>query len=201
MPASLEQDLDTLKQVGVPNIEALASAAADYVRHQPLFRVKMAKNALTPQEQGFLRRAGASGVGEDYELEIINQKLREAAVEYGNLIASAYSQSNVAKNLGVSTSRIRQKTDNQTLYVIETPKGRVYPAWQFSEDGSSLPGLEAILPSLQDDAHPIGVQRFFTSPQTDLEADIDGQTIIFSPVEWLKTGHSVKEVKFLVENL
>lgn len=201
MQSTFEYDLDTLKQVGVQNIEELASVAADYVRQQPIYRTKVVNNALTPQEEGFLRRAGASGVGKDYDQSVINDKLKEAALEYGNLVATAYSQSNVAKNLGVSTSRIRQRTDNLSLYAINTPKGRVYPVWQFTEDGQMVPGLEDILPGLRDDAHPIGVKRFFMGPQVDLEADIDGQSIALSPVDWLKTGHSVKDVKFLLTNI
>ncbi|MEE9396257.1 MAG: hypothetical protein V3V31_04515 [Methylococcales bacterium] len=201
MQFNLDQDLHTLKQVGVENWEELVSAAAYFVRHQPLYRVKVSPHALTSQEEAFLRRAGASGVGDDYDANAIEEKLREAAVEYGQMVASAYSQKGAAECIGVTPSRVRQRIDQRTLYAIDTPHGRVCPKWQFTEEGATLPGIDAVLPLISVNAHPVAVQRFFLTPQVDLEDDVDSEVVQFSPVRWLETGHSPKEVMLLARAL
>ena len=198
MSVVLERDEVVLQKAGV-TIGDLTAAAADYVRHQPLYRVKIVTSALTQSEQDFLRRAGASGVGEDYNSRSYQDTLNKSAVEYANMVGSSWTQARVAEFLGVSTGRIRQKTDNKTLYSIKTQKGRVYPKWQFAEEGGTVPGIEEVLPLINEDAHPIGIQGFFLTPQCDLEDEVNGEVVEFSPISWLLTGHSVEDVKKLAE--
>lgn len=200
MSTTFERDKSDLNRAGV-SLDELVSAAADFVRHQPLYRIKVVGNALTTQEEKFLKRAGASGVGDGFNQEAYRDTLKDSALEYGKMIASSWGQSRVAKFLGVSTSRIRQRSDAKTLYSLNTPKGRVYPSWQFTENGKTVPGIDEIFPLLRDDAHPIGIQRFFLIPQCDLEDEVCGKIAQFSPVNWLVSGHSVADVKRLAEHI
>ncbi len=198
MSSVLERDETVLKNAGM-TLKELASATADFVRHQPLYRIRVIGNALTTGEEAFLKRAGAKGLGEDTCMEEYKMVLKKSALEYGKMVASSLTSAQAAEHLGVSTSRIRQRTDAKTLYSVNTPKGRVYPSWQFSEKGGTVPGLEEVFPLLRDDAHPIGIQRFFLTPQNDLEDTIQDKLILFNPINWLATGHSVTNVKKLAE--
>jgi hypothetical protein len=199
MSAQLESDETTLASAGV-SLAELASATADYVRHQSLYRIKVVANALTEQERQFLQRAGASGVGDDFDPTAYTETLKTSALDYAKMIAMSWTQAKVAGFLGVSSSRIRQRTDAKTLYALNTPKGRVYPSWQFADKGT-VPGLEDVLPLINDDAHPIGVQSFLLTPQCDLEDEVNGQLVQFNPLNWLLTGHSVEAVKKLAAHI
>ena len=210
MSAVLERDEHDLNEVGL-SVAEVVSAAADFIRRHPSYRALSFANALSASEEGFLKRAGALGVGEEADLDEFKATIKESALEFAQMVASSWSSGQVAEHLDVSKSRVRQRTDAKTLYSINTPRGRVYPSWQFTEldnpnsksknkkIGITIPGLEEVLPLLRDDAHPIGVQRFFLNPQCDLEDELCGKLVQFNPIDWLETGHSVADVKRIVE--
>ncbi len=58
-----EQDLRTLQEAGIANIEPLASAAAAFLRAHPIYTVQPMPIALPEQEGAFLLQGDADGVG------------------------------------------------------------------------------------------------------------------------------------------
>lgn len=192
-----ERDLRTLEEAGITNIDSLASAAAAFLRAHPIYPVQPMPNALLEQEEAFLFRGGAAGVGV-HNPRSATENVAVIAGEYAQMVATASSQQDVARRLDVSTSRIRQRLDRGSLYAIDGPSGRVCPQFQFA-DGGTLPGLEAVLGVMSPTAHPVAVQRFFLTASPDLESEALGQ--ILSPRDWLLTGHSPEPVMLLAREL
>ena len=192
-----EQDLRTLLEAGITNIETLASVAAAFLRAHPIYPVQPTSNALSEQEEAFLLQGGAAGVG-TYDKEGAAQNITVIAAEYAQMVATSLSQQQAARRLGVSTSRVRQRLDNGSLYAVDGPAGRVCPKFQFA-DGGTLPGLEAVLGVISAGAHPVVVQRFFLTPSADLESDTLDQALC--PRDWLLTGHSPDAVILLAREL
>lgn len=200
----LEQDLHTLQQAGIKDIDSLIAAAASFLRAHPRYTSKPVLNALSEQEEDFLIQGGADGVAHDIH-EIREQRadygsenMTKIASEYALMVSTAYAQRDVAELLGVSTSRIRQRIDSHTLYVINDAGGRVCPGFQFTDSGT-LPGLEAVLSAISKTAHPLAVQRFFMTISPDLESELLGS--ILSPRDWLLTGHPPEPVILLAREL
>ncbi len=122
----------------------------------------------------------------------------QLASEYVVLIETAHSQKAVAKQLNVSTSRVRQRIDAGSLYAVRSDHGRVCPTWQFHE-GRVLPGLDKVLSVIDKSLNPLSIQRFFITISPDLESATLGAAL--SPRDWLLTGHSVNDVILLAESL
>lgn len=188
------QDLLTLEQAGI-ELEALASAAASYIRSHPA--TIPITNAFSEQEEGFLRNGGAVGLGSD-EHTAVTENVAIIAQEFAQMLATSYTQKEVAKLLRVSTSRVRQRIDHGTLYAINGPAGRVCPRFQFA-DNSTIPRLEDVLSVINSKAHPVAVYRFFVTASPDLESDILNKAL--SPRDWLLTGHSPDPVILLAKEL
>lgn len=193
-----ERDRQTLAAVGIDNIEQLATAAAAFLRHYPIHAAPALANALSADEEAFLRQGGAVGVGERQPAQSA-KAVAELAAEYAQMLASAYTQQQTAELLGVTTSRVRQRMDEHSLYAITgIVGGRVCPRFQFT-DHAILPGLDKVLAALSIEAHPIAVQRFFLGVSNDLYSDTLGHTL--SPRDWLVTGHSVESLLVLAREL
>jgi hypothetical protein len=192
-----EQDIRTLHAAGIDDIESLAAAAAAFLREHPIYSIIPMPNALSDQEEAFLRQGGAAGVGR-YDASSATRNVTSLAAEYAQMVSTAYTQKEVAERLGVSTSRVRQRIDGGSLYSIPGPGGRVCPRWQFS-DSATLPGLEQVLATINIDAHPVAVQRFFLTETADLESDSLMRAL--SPRDWLLTGHPAEAVALLARDL
>ncbi len=123
------------------------------------------------------------------------------ALEFSALIASALSSREAARLLGVDPSRIRQRLTARrpTLYGVKWRGEWLLPKFQFAGK-AEVPGLDAVVPSLDPSLNPVAVARWFCSPNPDLLAEPDdGETL--SPRQWLLAGHSPKEVARLAEDL
>ena len=180
-----ESDRSVLAEAGITNIESLATAAAAFLRAHPIYAAEPVTNALSQQEEAFLRQGGAVGVGA-YNAHQAARNVAVIAGEFAQMVATALSQKAVAALLGVSTSRIRQKLESGMLYAVPGPGGRVCPRFQFGQAGT-LPGLEGVLREISPEAHPVAIQRFFLTVHPDLESEELGRAL--SPREWLLTGH------------
>jgi len=192
-----KQDLHTLQEAGIKDIDSLAAAAADFLRSHPIYPINPMNNALSEQEESFLEQGGAAGVGR-HHCENATENVTAVAGEYAQMVSAAYTQREAADILGVSTSRIRQRIDAGTLYAINCSLGRVCPRFQFVDHGT-LPGLDAVLTATNHNAHPIAVQRFFLSINSDLESSELGCAL--SPRDWLLTGHAPEPVVLLAQEL
>ena len=192
-----EADRQALREAGIDDPEALEIAAARFIREHPLYPTPAMHGALTAPEEDYLREGGAVGVDHP-DPDSIARNVVQVTGEYAAMVAAAYSQKATAQRLGVSTSRIRQKIREGSLYAIHGADGRVCPRWQF-HGANTLPGLEAVLAALSEDAHPVAVQRFFLTVSPDLESPTLG--VPLSPRDWLATGHPPDQVVLLARDL
>ena len=60
----------------------------------------------------------------------------------------AMTVAEVAKRLGISKQAVDKRRRGHKLLALETSRGFLYPAWQFTDDGV-LPGLEQVLATLE----------------------------------------------------
>ena len=192
-----KKDRQTLEAAGIDDIDRLAAAAAAFLRDYPLYTAQVLPNALSADEEAFLKQGGAVGVGDARSLHVTDT-VEAVAGEYAQMVAGAYTQRQTAELLGVTTSRIRQRIDEHSLYTLTGPGGRVCPRFQFA-DNATLRGLEAVLAALSPQAHPVAVQRFFLGVSADLDSETLGRPL--SPRDWLLTGHAVEPVVILAREL
>lgn len=190
------RDDETLREAGVKEADILTAAAA-FLREHPIRLVPNASNALTASEVAFLKEGGASGVdGNDAQVQADN--LVVITSEYAQMAASSLTQKETAELLGVSTSRIRQRLDANSLYSIDNGNGRVCPRFQFAEH-QTLPGLDVLLKCISRDVHPVAVQRFFLTNNPDLISSEVSSPM--SPRDWMLSGHSIDPVCGLAAEL
>lgn len=97
-----------------------------------------------------------------------------------DLVRSCLSVADAAERLGVTTTRIRQRLADRTLWAFESGRNRLLPPGQFTADGA-VPHLEKVVPLLDKDLHPLTVQALLTTPQPSLA--VDGKPV--SLAAWL----------------
>ena len=99
-----------------------------------------------------------------------------------------YEESTVAKWIGISRQAVKKRADTNKILVCITGEGdRLYPTWQFTDDGQVLPGLKTVLAALAEgkqDGWTVGL--WLTTPDDDL----GGATA----VQWLKAGKTVEPI-------
>ncbi|WP_137724170.1 helix-turn-helix domain-containing protein [Prescottella subtropica] len=99
-----------------------------------------------------------------------------------------------ATRLGVSTSRIRQRAGDRTLWAIKRGHRLLFPAVQFTE-GGQVPGLDTVLSALPEDLHPLSVLGLLTTAQPELRIG-GGEASI---VDWLAGGGAVESATTVVD--
>jgi hypothetical protein len=119
----------------------------------------------------------------------------QAASDYAALVETALSTAEVAGLLGVSESRVRQVTAAHR-FVALPGKPRRYPRWQFTDRGV-VPNLDLVLSDLDASLDPVGLWRFFVTPDPDLA--LEGVSI--SPRDWLIAGADPGRVRELLRDL
>jgi len=77
----------------------------------------------------------------------------------------ALTVAEVAKRLGISKQGVDKRRRGHKLLALETSRGFLYPAWQFTDDGV-LPGIEHVLAALE--AAPWTQASWFLSGETRL---------------------------------
>jgi excisionase family DNA binding protein len=109
---------------------------------------------------------------------------------------SAMTVAEVAKVIGVDTSRVRHRLAAGRLSGWKDRGGWRLPAWQFTTAGV-LPGLEIVLGSVPDDQPPLVVAAFIATPQPDLLLDGEPAT----PRQWLLATGDPNPVAKLISML
>ncbi len=134
--------------------------------------------SLSPAEVAALAHGGfraATELGED--------PLARTQEAYETLVSASLSEREAADLLGVASSEISERLTKRMLYGIKLPSGWRLPTFQF--DGrQTVPGLEAVVPRLDPELHPIEVVTWFTLPDPDLLIDEE----VVSPRDWLRQG-------------
>lgn len=106
-----------------------------------------------------------------------------------HLVASSLSAAELALSAGVDGSTVRHWVRRGEVVSVPGARGRRFPLFQLGQDRRPLPGLREVLAALPDGLHPLSVERFLTTPDTDLVVD-DEQV---SPRQWLLQGGAVAD--------
>ncbi|AND17367.1 hypothetical protein [Rathayibacter tritici] len=163
-------------------IEGIADAATAAPR---------ATSGIATREQEAALRAAGSFVGEMPPLEERASIRSQAA--WAGLRGRSLSTSDVAALLQVSTSRVRQRAADHTLYAFPGQTPHRFPEFQFTQS-DELPGWTELARRIPDDAHPLAVFRIVTEPSEELL--LEGGPV--SPRDWLASGgDSAKAVEVL----
>jgi hypothetical protein len=118
------------------------------------------------------------------------------ATEFAVILTDSLSVPQAADLLEVDQSRIRQRLTERTLYGIKVGRAWRLPRFQFKDDGQ-IRGLDQVLPQLPSTLHPVALQRWLSSPSSDLELDDEA----VSPLEWLEATGDAATVVAIAHDL
>jgi hypothetical protein len=152
---------------------------------------------LEPDQLELLAQGG-------FELEAPGLGLRDpvlrGALEYAALRATALTTKEAAARLKVNDSRIRQRLAERALYGLKVDDEWRLPIFQFEEKGGLVPGIDRVLPRLDESLSAIAVLHWLATPNPDLvSAETQGEPV--SPIAWLRLGLDPKEVAELAAQL
>lgn len=150
---------------------------------------------LTEGEAQLLDAAGFTENPDDYA-----QVAADATAHMARLYSTACSAAEVARVLGVSDSRVRQRRLAHTLWAIDDGGSWVFPWPQFHRTQSDvvefIRGLERVFPLLLSRGlHPTAVAGFLESPHPQLSVDERPSSV----TQWLLHGEPVEAVLELLE--
>ncbi len=175
--------------VGIEPAELDAELAAAMERRAKMLRGPSSVE-LGPEEAevwrsvGFVVDGGCSGA------------YARTLADYAALIKASLSVEAAAAELGVNTSRVRQRLAERSLYGFQAGGRWRLPGFQFDQ-GRLIPDLRRVLAALDPELHPLEVEHFFVTPDSELEAaGIDGP---LAPRDWLRLGLPSEPVIRLAE--
>jgi hypothetical protein len=183
--------MEMLEAVGVTEEEARA------VMREEIAAARRPVAALSAEQADFLARHG--GIDSPTRTRDQEGKMLGLA-SFGNtaaLVATSMPVKEAADQMGLDPSRVHHRIGDRALYAYKFGARLRLPLWQFQADGTPLPNLRAVLSALPPDLHPLAVNGFMTSPNSDLE--IDGEPV--SPAHWLATGGDAEAVSALVSDI
>jgi len=152
-------------------------------------------SGLTESEEKELRRGGFDPDPRD---DPATDPVAQARAEYASLLVDSVNVKRVAKLLGVNESRVRQRLTERSLYGIKEGTNWRIPRFQF-EGKRVVPSLDAVLPSVRADIHPVALRRWLTTANPDLPLERDDRTV--SPLDWLASGGDPAPVVALAQAL
>ncbi|SEB55528.1 hypothetical protein SAMN04489806_1093 [Paramicrobacterium humi] len=148
--------------------------------------------SLTEAEISALREAGSLVEAAD-ALPIKERPSVRTALREQQLLTESYTTEEVADLLGVSASRVRQRSGERSLYTLHgTHRALRFPRFQFTDHGE-LPGWGEVSRVLPESVSPVAVEYFLTHTHPDLA---DGE---LSPAAWLAAGRTADPVVALAE--
>lgn len=147
-------------------------------------------SSLTESEKAALRAAGSLVEPEDV-LPTGERPSVRTALRHQSLLVDALTTDDVAHLLGVSASRVRQRSGEGTLYSMSRgSRGLRFPRFQFTDRGE-LPGWGAVCKALPEHANPVAVEYFLSHTHPDLEGGV------LTPTQWLVAGNPAEQVAAL----
>ncbi|KAF0242226.1 MAG: hypothetical protein FD180_4023 [Planctomycetota bacterium] len=151
---------------------------------------------LSRGEEQLLEKAGMARSSGDFPGAFERSRL-----DYEMLLRDSLTLSEAARRLHVGTSRLRQRLSPaaRTLFGIKEGRSWRLPKFQFAQGGETVRGIQAVLPHVRPDAHPLAVQTWFTTPHQDLLPAGDERGV--TPLEWLAAGHAPAIVASLAEEI
>ncbi|MDB4224596.1 hypothetical protein N9850_12560 [Granulosicoccus sp.] len=152
-------------------------------------------NELTESEQAVLRHGGVN-----LDHSTTRDLVAETAVKYAALIESGLSTKDVATQLAIPESQVRQMISRKTLYSILLNNRRYIPFFQFENTRTLVPNISKVNVALPSDLHPVEVYQWYTEADLELFLADDIDTIR-SPLAWLRSGGDTKKLVTLLHRL
>jgi len=152
---------------------------------------------LTAEQVAVIRRGGID------PFEIQPDSVRRAgpaasgASLYAAILATSLSVPEVARELGVDESRVRQRIHARTLYALKPGSTWRLPIFQF-DDHRLVPGIDRVLPHLEPDLSPLTVVSWFEHASPNL---VNEDGVAYSPLDWLREGRQIERVIEAAEDL
>jgi hypothetical protein len=152
---------------------------------------------LTDEQLALLAEGGFELDGPDLGAE---DPLLRGALEYAAMRATALTTKEAANRLGVNDSRVRQRLAERTLYGLKVEEEWRLPLFQFEREGGLVPGIDRVIPKLDESLSAIAVFHWFTIKNPDL-ASAETHDEPVSPLTWLRLGLDPEEVVNLAAQL
>lgn len=156
-------------------------------------------STLTGDQESVLAEHGgiiAAG-GEREPASTARAGLRALSANLAEQARTSIPVTQAAERLGVDASRVRHRVRDHALYGFKIGSSLRLPLWQFTSDGTPLPGLRAVLAALPADLHPLEVAGFMTTADPDLTVADEA----LSPRQWLTAGGDVRVVCAIAADL
>lgn len=149
---------------------------------------------LTAAEQAALIAAGLR-----LERTSGRDLVAESAVRFAALAEHSLTAEQVAKKIGMTSSRVRQLIATRELYSFRLDGKRLVPDFQI-RDGALVPNIGEVNQAIPETMHPLGVYSFYHLENVDLLVD-DEQEVLRTPLDWLIEGRDPTHVVFMAEHL
>jgi len=108
------------------------------------------------------------------------------ALTFLDLFENSDTPKDLARKLGMSAGRVRQRIRDRTLLSIELNGEKRVPRFQF-EGNHEVPGIAKIVREISGKMNPLAFAMWFTTPTADIGDGEDGEAT--SPRDWLlRTG-------------
>jgi hypothetical protein len=139
---------------------------------------------LTRAEEDFWTRHAGVPLGDPARTPL--DRATDATMSVLGAASRSLTIEQAAGMLDLHRSRVSHRLRDKQLYAFRIGSQRRLPGWQFTTDGTPLPGLETVLEALPADLHPAVVEGFFTTPDPDLDDA--------TPAQWLASGGDPQRV-------
>lgn len=143
---------------------------------------------LTEAEDTLLRESGLDPDPRDLGRD---DPLARSAADHAAILESALGTQEVARRLGVTDARIRQRLKEGSLYGLQSAGSWRIPSFQFTAEGE-LPGWALVAKRLPTQLHPVALLRWLTLPNADLCVGSEEEPV--SPRDWLLSGRAPEAV-------
>lgn len=155
------------KSAGVKVDERLIVDALEVLRAQG-WLASSGRSAAEPLPRSDADFLDAHGGVKDNREALLQERVA-ARLRRQRLVEDTLNVDQVADLLGVSTSRVRHRISDGSLYCFPSEGrgvARRIPAWQF-EQGDAIPHLAHVLAGLPDDFSPVEVRDFAVNAKVD----------------------------------
>ena len=123
----------------------------------------------------------------------------ESAVRFAALVERSLTAEAVARQIGMTASRVRQLIAMRELYSFRLDRKRMVPDFQFRA-GRIIPNLTEVNKAIPETLHPLGVYNFYHLDNADLYNG-DEQEALYTPLNWLAEGRDPAPVVFMARHL
>lgn len=146
--------------------------------YAPSLAPDWAAPGLTVDEEALLRAGGLDPTPRDLGAK---DPFARTLAEHTAILERSLGTAAVARRLGVSEVRVRQRIAEHSLLAAQVGRGWRLPAFQFGPEGE-LPGWAAVCRAIPADANLVAVFHWLDLPHPDLD---DGA---LTPRQWLSSG-------------